>query len=100
MIDSINALRMVRNGLPLVIVVHRLRSPVRVLIADDEAHFRQGLRFVLEEARGRVTVVGEATNGDEAIEQARVLLPDVVLLDVRMPGTDGIRAAQAITAVV
>jgi DNA-binding NarL/FixJ family response regulator len=91
---------MVGNGLPLVIVVHELRSPVRVLIADDQAHFRQGLRLVLEEARGRVTVVGEATSGDEAIEQARVLLPDVALLDVRMPGTDGIRAAQEIAAVV
>ena len=55
---------------------------------------------MLEEAGGRIKVVGEATNGDEAIEQARRLVPDVALLDVRMPGTDGIRAAQEITAVV
>ena len=83
-----------------MMVVQELRSPVRVLIADDQAHFREGLRFVLEESQRPITVVGEATNGDEAIEQARLLHPDVALLDVRMPGTDGIRAAQTITALV
>src|SRR5438067_2387486 len=81
-------------------VDHELPSPVRVLIADDQDHFREGLRFVLGQAQGRIEVVGEATNGDEAVEQARLLVPNVALLDVRMPGTDGIRAAQAITGVV
>ena len=70
--------------------------PTRVLIADDQAHFRRGLRAAIDTAGGGVTVVGEATGGDEAITLARSLQPDVVLLDVRMPGTSGIRAAQAI----
>jgi DNA-binding NarL/FixJ family response regulator len=71
-------------------------AAVRVLIADDQAHFRQGLRFVLGDSGGRIDVVGEAADGEEAIEQARRLRPDVALLDVRMPGTDGLRAARAI----
>ena len=76
------------------------RTPIRLLIADDESHFRSGLRVILEQSPVPITVVAEATNGDEAIEQARLKLPDVALLDVRMPGTDGIRAARAITAAV
>jgi DNA-binding NarL/FixJ family response regulator len=80
------------------LVVQASHSPIRVLLADDQAHFREGLRFVLEDTRGRIKVVGEAADGDEAIEQARVLHPDVAVLDVRMPGTDGIHAAQAIAA--
>jgi two-component system nitrate/nitrite response regulator NarL len=79
-------------------VVQPPHPPVRVLIADDQVHFRMGLRFVLEDSGGRIEVVGEAGDGDEAIEQARLLHPDVALLDVRMPGTGGIRAAQAISA--
>ena len=75
-------------------------DPIRVLVADDHRYFRQGLRAALDEADGGIAVVGEASDGDEAIEQARALRPDVVLLDLRMPGTGGIRAAQAITAFV
>lgn len=74
--------------------------PVRVLIADDQAHFREGLRFVLEQAQGRISVVGEAANGDDAVALARSLRPDVAVLDVRMPGTDGLGAAQAIAVEV
>jgi len=73
---------------------------IRVLVADDHRYFRQGLRAALDAADGGIAVVGEASDGDEAIEQARALRPDVVLLDLRMPGTGGIRAAQAITAFV
>ena len=71
-------------------------SAIRVLIADDQTHFRQGLRVVLSDSDGRIEVVGEVADGDTAIEQAQRLQPDVALLDVRMPGTDGLRAAQAI----
>lgn len=69
---------------------------VRVLIADDHAAIRAGLRLLLE-AHG-VEVVGEAADGVAAIRNARALRPDVVLMDVRMPGTDGIEATRAIVA--
>nr|WP_255540069.1 response regulator transcription factor [Cellulomonas dongxiuzhuiae] len=70
-------------------------TPVRVLLADDHAAIRAGLRLMLEQS-GRVEVVGEAADGDVAVRQARALRPDVVLMDVRMPGTDGIAATAAI----
>ena len=68
---------------------------VRVLLADDHAAVRAGLRLLLEQS-GRVDVVGEAADGDVAVRQARALRPDVVLMDVRMPGTDGITATATI----
>jgi DNA-binding NarL/FixJ family response regulator len=64
---------------------------IRVLIVDDHALFRRGLEMVLEQ-EDDVEVVGEAGDGSEAIEKAQELMPDVVLMDVRMPGTDGIEA--------
>ncbi|WP_046529437.1 response regulator [Cellulomonas sp. FA1] len=70
-------------------------TPVRVLLADDHAAIRAGLRLMLEQS-GDVEVVGEASDGDVAVRQARALRPDVVLMDVRMPGTDGITATAAI----
>ncbi|MBF0688480.1 MAG: response regulator transcription factor [Cellulomonas sp.] len=70
-------------------------TAVRVLLADDHAAIRAGLRLMLEQS-GRVEVVGEAADGDVAVRQARALRPDVVLMDVRMPGTDGIAATAAI----
>jgi DNA-binding NarL/FixJ family response regulator len=72
--------------------------PVRIVIADDERHFRLGLRHALEASDLNFEVVGEATNGLEAIEQGRLLHPDVVLLDLHMPGTDGLAAARALSA--
>ena len=69
---------------------------VRVLIADDHAAIRAGLRLLLE-AHG-IDVVGEAADGAAAIGNARALRPDIVLMDVRMPGTDGIEATKAIAA--
>lgn len=68
---------------------------VRVVLADDHGAIRAGLRLMLEQS-GEVEVVGEAGDGDVAVRQARALRPDVVLMDVRMPGTDGITATEAI----
>jgi DNA-binding NarL/FixJ family response regulator len=68
-----------------------------VLIADDQTLVRHGFRMILE-IEDDIDVVGEAANGDEAVVKARDLRPDVVLMDVRMPGTDGILATQRITA--
>lgn len=68
----------------------------RVLVADDQAMVRSGLRMILELAD--VDVVGEAADGAEAVALAETLRPDVVLMDVRMPGTDGIEATRRIVA--
>jgi DNA-binding NarL/FixJ family response regulator len=64
---------------------------VRVLVVDDNPVVRAGLVSILES--GGVDVVGEAVDGAHAVEQARLLRPDIVLLDVRMPGVDGVAAA-------
>jgi DNA-binding NarL/FixJ family response regulator len=68
-------------------------SRTRVLIVDDQPLLRAGFKSVLE-ASGQVDVVGEAATGAEAIDQARRLDPDVVLMDVRMPDMDGIQATR------
>jgi class 3 adenylate cyclase len=70
-------------------------EPIRVLIADDHAVVRQGLRLFLDLQRD-LTVVGEAADGAEAVERARELRPDLVLMDLSMPGTDGVRATRAL----
>ena len=70
-------------------------SPVRLVIADDNAIVRHGLRSLLE-ANEAIKVIGEAKDGNEAVAMARELKPDVVLCDVRMPGLDGVGAAQEI----
>ncbi|MBF6170233.1 response regulator [Nocardia blacklockiae] len=70
---------------------------IRVLIADDHGAIRAGLRMILD-AADDIEVVGEAADGDVAVAQARALRPDVVLMDVRMPGVDGITATAQITA--
>ena len=66
---------------------------IRVLVADDQALVRSGFRMILE-AREDLEVVGEAENGAEAVELARRLDPDVILMDVRMPEVDGVEATR------
>lgn len=68
---------------------------IRVVLADDERMVRTALRVILE-AEPDMTVVGEATTGAEAVSVVRALRPDVVLMDVRMPEIDGIRATEQI----
>lgn len=70
---------------------------IRVLLVDDQAIVRSGLRLALADTEG-VTVVGEASNGREAVEQARRADPDVVLMDIRMPQVDGISAIDGVLA--
>ncbi|QYN40736.1 response regulator transcription factor [Pseudonocardia sp. DSM 110487] len=72
-------------------------EPIRVLIADDEALVRGGFRVLVDTEPGMV-VVGEAADGATAVELARQTHPDVVLMDIRMPGVDGLRATQEIAA--
>ena len=72
-------------------------APVRVLVVDDDALMRAGLRAVLSSDE-RIAVAGEAADGAEAVAQAAALDPDVVLMDVRMPGLDGIAATRALLA--
>jgi DNA-binding NarL/FixJ family response regulator len=70
---------------------------IRVLLADDEALIRAGLRLVLR-PEADVELVGEAADGAAAVEQAARLAPDVVVMDVRMPGVDGLEATRRILA--
>lgn len=71
-------------------------SDIRVIVCDDHALYRRGVIMELDDADG-IEVIGEASGGREAIELASAMAPDVVLMDVRMPGTDGIAATRAIT---
>ena len=70
-------------------------EPIRVLIADDHPVFRDGLRALLTSVP-EMEVTGEASTGDEAIAQAATLQPDVILMDLHMPGLNGIEASRAI----
>jgi len=68
---------------------------INVLIADDHTLFRKGIRRMLE-AEQDMHVVGEAGTGQEALEQARALMPDVILMDIKMPDLDGVAATRAL----
>lgn len=72
-------------------------APIRVLLVDDQPLLRMGFRLVLDD-EDDLTVVGEAGDGAEALRQIAALDPDVVLMDVRMPGTNGIEATERIVA--
>lgn len=70
-------------------------TPIRVLIADDQSMVRHGFRVILE-SEPELEVVAEAGNGEQAVAAWRRFAPDVVLMDVRMPGTDGLQATREI----
>ena len=72
-------------------------QPIRILIADDHPVFRFGLRALLE-AQSDIVVVGEAESGAAAVQMAQSLQPDVVLMDINMPGLNGIEATKQIMA--
>jgi DNA-binding NarL/FixJ family response regulator len=74
-----------------------LARPVRVLLADDQELLRIGFRMILQ-AQPDLEIVGEALDGADAVRQVGRLRPDVVLMDVRMPGMDGIQATAEITS--
>jgi len=74
-----------------------LANPIRVLLVDDHTIVRTGIAGMLAETSS-VTVVGEAANGEEALRQVSVLEPDVVLMDLRMPGLDGASAIAQLRA--
>ena len=76
---------------------HAESGRIRVLLVDDQPLLRMGFRMVLD-AENDLTVVGEASDGAEAIQAAQTLDPDVILMDVRMPGMDGIEATRHIAA--
>lgn len=75
----------------------RMNPPIRVLIADDHLIVREGLRLILETGEG-FELAGEAADGEEAIRLASALQPDVVLMDLRMPGVDGLTAIERLRA--
>jgi len=71
-------------------------TPIRILIADDQENIRSGFRLILD-AQPDMTVIGEAANGERAVELARHLHPDIVLADVRMPRMDGLEVTRRLT---
>ena len=68
---------------------------INVLIADDHTLFRKGIRKMLE-AEEDMHVIGEASTGQEALQQARALMPEVIVMDIKMPGMDGIEATRVL----
>jgi DNA-binding NarL/FixJ family response regulator len=75
--------------------VHFSMPPIKVLIVDDHPVVRRGLQSILGEA-GDLQVVGEASNGSEALKQVGALKPDVILMDIRLPGADGVQITRRV----
>jgi DNA-binding NarL/FixJ family response regulator len=71
------------------------RPGIRILLADDHVTVRQGLKLLIE-SQGDMTVVSEVSDGREAVEQARVMRPDVVVMDISMPGMNGLVATRTL----
>ncbi|MEL6554126.1 MAG: response regulator transcription factor [Cyanobacteria bacterium J06621_11] len=80
---------------PAKIDLNSTAEPIRVLLVDDEDIVRYGLKSICQVERA-LAVVGEAANGQAAIEQAQALRPDVILMDINMPVLDGVSATEAI----
>jgi len=70
-------------------------QPLRILLADDHVTVRQGLKLLIDAERD-MTVIGEASDGAEAVQKARALKPDVIVMDVSMPGMNGLAATRAL----
>src|SRR3954468_17221480 len=75
----------------------RWAMSIGVLLADDQSLVRAGFRMILE-SEPDITVLGEAANGEQAVAATRRLQPDVVMMDIQMPGSDGLAATRLITA--
>ena len=73
----------------------KAKKPVTVLIADDQTLFREGIKDLLDDEKG-IQVVGEASDGNQAVELAKKLKPDVILMDIKLPKMDGIAATRLI----
>jgi DNA-binding NarL/FixJ family response regulator len=75
-----------------------MAEPIKILLVDDHAMFRAGIRALIEAEGGRLEVVGEASSGDEAVDKVRELKPSVVIMDLAMPGSNGLEATRRISA--
>jgi two-component system response regulator NreC len=74
-----------------------MAEPIKILLVDDHAMFRAGIRALIE-AEDRMSVIGEAASGDEAVDRVRELKPDLVVMDLAMPGSNGLEATRRISA--